>query len=50
MVAFRRDLSVFPRIDFDRTWKDYENRFAECWYGLEEMRCLTQKEVEMRSI
>ena len=52
MVILRRDSSVSPRVDFDRTWKDYENGFGELetefWYGLKEMHCLTQKEVEMR--
>ncbi len=52
MVVFRRDSSVSPRVYFDRTWKDYENGFGELetefWYGLKEMNCLTQKEVEMR--
>ena len=52
MVVFRRDSSVSPRVNFDRTWKDYENGFGdletEFWYGLKEMHCLTQKEVEMR--
>ena len=52
MVIMRRDSSVSPQVDFDRTWKDYENGFGELetefWYGLKEMHCLTQKEVEMR--
>ncbi len=52
-MVFRRDSSAgSPRVDFDRTWKDYENGFGELetefWYGLKEMHCLTQKEVEMR--
>ena len=47
MVVLRRDISVSPGVDFDRTWKDYENRFGELetefWYGLKEMHCQTQR-------
>ena len=41
------------KVDFNKNWTDYEEGFgdliAEFWYGLEEIRCLTQKgQWEMR--
>ncbi len=51
-VILRRDASLQNRVSFDRDWNDYENGFGdletEFWYGLREMHCLTQTDVEMR--
>ena len=51
-VIFRRNVFVRPRVNFNKNWNDYENGFGdletEFWYGLKEMHCLTQANVEMR--
>ena len=53
-MIFRRDknLDASSYVDFDRTWVDYEAGFGdletEFWYGLVEMHCLTQDDVDMR--
>ena len=54
LVIFRRDKKLDPSsyVDFDRPWIDYETGFGdletEFWYGLREMHCLTQEDVDMR--
>ena len=54
LVIFRRDneLNSSSYVDFDRPWIDYETGFGdletEFWYGLREMHCLTQEDVDMR--
>ena len=52
LVIFRRDASVSSPVSFDRSWIDYEIGFGdletEFWYGLREMHCLTQEDVDMR--
>ena len=54
LVIFRRDknLDASSYVDFGRTWVDYEAGFGdletEFWYGLREMHCLTQEDVNMR--
>lgn len=51
-VIFRRHALVRPRVNFNKNWNDYENGFGdletEFWYGLKEMHCLAQENVEMR--
>ena len=51
LVIFRRDNSS-RYVDFDRPWVDYETGFGdletEFWYGLREIHCLTQEDVDMR--
>ena len=54
LVILRRDkeLDASSYVDFDRPWIDYETGFGdletEFWYGLREMYCLTQEDVDMR--
>ena len=52
LVIFRRDAIVSNPVSFDRPWIDYETGFGdletEFWYGLREMHCLTQEDVNMR--
>ena len=54
LVIFRRDKKLDPSsyVSFDRPWIDYETGFGdletEFWYGLREMHCLTQEDVDMR--
>ena len=54
LVILRRDkeLDNSSYVDFDRSWVDYETGFGdletEFWYGLREMHCLTQVDVDMR--
>ena len=53
-MILRRDkeLDASSYVDFDRPWLDYETGFGdletEFWYGLREMHCLTQEDVDMR--
>ena len=54
LVIFRRDkeLDDSSYVDFDRPWVDYETGFGdlktEFWYGLREIHCLTQEDVDMK--
>ena len=54
IVIFRRDkkLNSSSYVDFDRPWIDYETGFGdletEFWFGLRDMHCLTQDDVDMR--
>ena len=54
LVILRRDkkLNSSSYVDFNRPWRDYETGFGdletEFWYGLREMHCLTQEDVDMR--
>ena len=54
LVIFRRDkkLDASSYVDFDLTWVEYETGFGdletEFWYGLREMHCVTQEDVDMR--
>ena len=54
LVIFRRDKKLDPSsyVSFDHPWIDYETGFGdvetEFWYGLREMHCLTQEDVDMR--
>ena len=52
LVILRRDASVSSPVSFDRSWIDYETGFGdletEFWYGLREIHCLTQEDVDMR--
>ena len=53
-MILRRDkkLDESSYVDFDRKWVDYETGFGdletEFWYGLREIHCLTQEDVDMR--
>ena len=53
-MILRRDkkLNTSSYVDFNRSWIDYETGFGdletEFWYGLREMHCLTQEDVDMR--
>ena len=54
LVILRRDkkLDASSYVDFDRPWVDYETGFGdletEFWYGLREIHCLTQEDVDMK--
>ena len=48
LVLVRRTPDVDGRVNFDRTWDEYEKGFGdlntEFWYGLKNIHCLTNRE------
>ena len=48
MVILRRKSNVSPQVNFNRTWREYENGFGdlntEFWYGLRNIHCLTARD------
>ena len=47
-VILRRRRNVFPNVNFNRPWDDYENGFGdlntEFWLGMRNIHCLTTKD------
>ena len=52
-VILRRNTDATPRVNFARSWEEYERGFGdlntEFWYGLHNIHCLTtQQQVDLR--